>query len=448
MSSLSFIIATVPSLSAGSSSVIIDGALMVNHQPKLQFPKRFLWGAATSAHQVEGDNHNQWSVWELENAKALAASAEYHFGDQDNWEEIKAAAKDPNNYVSGLAADHYHRYEQDFDALTNLNMNAFRFSVEWARIEPEEGAWNVEAIEHYKAYVRSLMRRDIEPVMTLFHFTLPVWFAAKGGFEKRSNVKYFVRFAEKIVNEIGLNVRYIITINEPTVYVSQSYFKGDWPPNKTGKVRGFFVLRNLIVAHNRVAKLIHKINRRYKVSVAQNSTFVYPGDDALMSRISASIIQYVKDDYTLKRVRRTCDFIGVNYYFSNRVYGYRIHNADERVSDLGWDMSPGDLQYALERLYRKYKLPILITENGVADADDHNRQWWLVKSLLAMQQAMSEGVKLEGYLYWSLIDNFEWAEGFWPRFGLVNVDHETLERTVRPSALWLARVIDKLRKDG
>jgi len=137
-----------------------------------RFPKRFLWGVSTSAHQVEGGTHNQWSVWELENARSLAAQAEYRLGDLANWNAIKKQAKDPANYVSAKAADHFARYEADFDIAKKLNMNAMRFSVEWSRIEPKEGIWDVGAIAHYKRYVAALKKRGIEPVVTLFHFTL------------------------------------------------------------------------------------------------------------------------------------------------------------------------------------------------------------------------------------------------------------------------------------
>jgi beta-glucosidase len=136
----------------------------------------------------------------------------------------------------------------------------------------------------------------------------------------------------------------------------------------------------------------------------------------------------------------------MNFYFSNRVYGYRIHTPDERLSDLGWDLNPADIQHALERLNEKYHLPILITENGLADGEDENRQWWITQTLLGMQKAMDRGVKLEGYLHWSLLDNFEWDKGIWPRFGLVSVDYATRKRTLRPSALWFGKVIKHLRE--
>jgi beta-glucosidase len=413
--------------------------------PTTPFPKRFLWGAAISAHQVEGGNHNQWSVWELENARSLAAQSEYQYGDLINWPSIKAEAKRPDNYVSGAAVEHYTRYKSDIAIAKKMNMNALRFSVEWSRIEPTEGAWNVESIAYYKAYVAELKRQGIEPMLTLFHFTLPVWFAERGGFEKRSNVRYFTRFAEKILSELGADITYVITINEPEVYAVQSYHEGNWPPALQSKTKAFKVLNNLAYAHNKVANLIHGMSRRYKVSVAKNSNYIYPGDNARLSVASAHIAQFFQDDYFIRKVVKSCDFLGVNYYFSERVYGYRIHNPDEKVNDLGWDMAPADLEHVLERLYQKYKLPIIITENGCADVSDEKRQWWMTHSIGALQRALSEGVDVRGYLHWSLLDNFEWDKGRWPRFGLVEVNYDTMERIIRPSGRRYGAFIKKIR---
>lgn len=410
----------------------------------IKFPKRFLWGATTSAHQVDGASHNQWTVWELENARSLAAQAEYRLHELEIWSDIREAAKNPHNYVSGKATNHLNQYEQDFDLLQKMNMNAFRFSVEWSRIEPREGSWDAEAITHYKRYVQSLKTRGIEPVMTLFHFTLPIWFSEKGGFEKRANIKYFVRFAEKIVSELGVNIRYIITINEPGVYASQGYLEANWPPTQQSKWRAYRVLKNLITAHNKTSKRLHKLNRRYRVSIAKNSAYFYPGDDAWLTRFSTGIFQYFSDDYVLRRVKKNCDFVGVNYYFSHRVYGYRIHNPDERLSDLGWELAPANLEYCIERLYKKYKLPIMVTENGLADYDDSRRKWWIGASVVALRNAMDEGVEVIGYLHWSLLDNFEWSYGKWPRFGLAEIDYKTMKRTLRPSAIWFGKLIKKI----
>jgi len=414
-------------------------------KPHLSYPKKFLWGASVSAHQVEGGQKNQWSQWEDDQAKTLAAQAPYQWGDIENWNDIKAQATQSSNYLSGRAVDHYNQFELDFDIIKKLNMNAFRFSIEWSKLEPEEGTWSAEAVAYYKAYIDALRQRGIEPIVTLFHFTLPIWFAEAGGFTKRKNVEYFVRYAERIVEELGASVKYIITINEPEVYANESYRAGNWPPNRTSKRDFYNIMLNLARAHNKTADALHEKNRRFKVSIAANICHTYAGDDALLSRKTASVMQYEQSDYFLKKVIKKCDFLGVNYYFSNRVYGYRVHNPEKNVSDLGWDMTPADIQFVLERTFEKYKLPIIVTENGLASSDDERRKWWLSETLLAMQKAMDNGVRLDGYLHWSLLDNFEWDKGYWPQFGLVAVDRSTMKRRVKPSAIWYSKIIKHLR---
>lgn len=409
------------------------------------FPKKFLWGASSSAHQVEGGQYNQWTVWELENAKALAAQASYLYDDLDNWDAVKSQAQKPANYVSGQAADHYNLYEKDLDLLVKMNMNSYRLSVEWSRIQPQQGVWDAEAIEHYKNVLAACKKRGIEPVVTLFHFTLPVWFSDMGGFSKAVNTRYFVEFAERFIGEMGALVHYVITLNEPELYISQSYVDGVWPPQIMNKRTAMMVRHNLVRAHNQVADKLHALSRRYKVSIAKNYSYVYPGDDSRLSVWSASILHYTKNTAFLRRVIKKCDFIGVNYYFSDRVYGYRVHNPDQDVSDVGWDMQPQYLVRALEDIHEKYNKPILITENGIADATDEQRQWWLQQTIIAMQSALKKDIPLLGYMYWSLTDNFEWEKGFWPKFGLFEVDYKTMERTPRPSAQWLSRIIKKVR---
>ena len=410
------------------------------------FPKRFLWGAAISAHQVEGNTHNQWTEWEQQQAKTLATQSTYHYSHVPYWPQAKRLAQLPANYISGSAVKHYELYEEDFGLLEQMHMNALRFSIEWSRVEPEEGSWDPSALHHYKQYIQALKKRGIEPIVTLFHFTLPVWFDQMGGFEKRANVAYFVRFVEKVMTELGAHMRYVITINEPNVYANESYAEGNWPPNVRSKRSAFTVLNNLVRAHKQARAVIKQIQRRAKVSVAYNSSYVYAGDDAWLTRTAARAMQWGADDYYLSRVAKHCDFLGINYYFSNRVYGYRVHNANQVLSDLGWEVYLEQLAYSLVRLWEKYHLPIMITENGIADAGDTLRKEWLVKTISAMQLAQQQGVNLLGYLHWSLLDNFEWDKGRWPRFGLAEVDYRTYQRTLRPSALWFGKVIEKLRK--
>lgn len=411
---------------------------------RIVFPKKFLWGAATSAHQVEGGLVNQWTTWELEHAKRLSVQAPHQFGDIDSWPHIKKEAIRPDNYVSGRGVDHYHRYEEDFAILKSLNMNAFRFCIEWARIEPQEGAWDAAAIAHYRTYLRTLKKMGITPVVTLFHFTLPEWFMAKGGFEKRRNIKYFVYYVEKVLSELGRDIEWIVTINEPTVYAGESYLEGHWPPNKARKRDMLRVLYNLVTAHKKVYKLT-RARKKWKVSMAHHLIYCYPGDDAILSRASARVAHYLLNTWVLRRVRRHSDFLAINYYFARRIYGYRVHDPYLKVSDLGWDMQPDKLQYLLEDVAECYQLPIMITENGLADGADSQRQWWLTETIKAMHEALKRDVKLIGYLHWSLLDNFEWDKGYWPKFGLVAVDRQTMTRTVRPSARWFAAVIKKLR---
>lgn len=421
---------------------------MGDKKQKNPFGRKFLWGASSAAHQIEGGNDNQWTRWELENARSLAAQAEYQSEESPIWDEIKDDATDPRNYVSGKMFGHYDNYEPELEILEKLHMNAYRFSIEWSRIEPEEGAWDAGAVDHYRKLLTELKARGIEPVVTLLHFTLPTWFADKGGFEKRANVKYFTHYAERIVDELGKNMRYIITINEPEVYAAQSYWEGSWPPNRQGaKWKLWRVMNNQARAHNRAARAIHRLGRRYKVSIAKNSSYFYPGDDAWLTRVSSAVMQWFQDDYFLRKVVKNSDFIGVNYYFTHRVYGYRVHNPEEKLSDLGWDMHPADIEYALERLSRKYKKPLLITENGLADKNDEYRKWWIASTLAAMQRAIEQDVKLLGYLHWSLTDNFEWMYGKWPRFGLAEVNYKNGKRELRPSAKWFAKIIHRLRED-
>ncbi len=414
---------------------------------KYKFPKKFLWGAATSAHQVEGGNHNQWSVWELENARSLAQQAKYRLKDLPEWPYIEKYATDPANYVSGRAVDHYRRYEEDFDLLKSFNMNAFRFSIEWSRIEPEEGVWNEHEIQHYREYLLALKKRGIEPIVTLFHWTMPVWFAKKGGFEKRRNLKYFARFSEKVFEELGENFKIVCTFNEPEVYVAFGWLhEGEWPPSKKGEfVLGYYTYLNIARAHNMVVKIARKYYTHLRLGTTKNTAHHYPGDTSIKTKFMMWFTMYMEDYLYLNHIKRHMDWVGINYYFSNRYQHGRQENEVDYIQDLGWEMQPDNIAHVLERIYKKYKKPILITENGVADHRDQYRKWWIAHTLDGIHKALQNGVKVQGYLHWSLLDNFEWAYGKWPRFGLIEVDYRTMKRTPRSSALWFAKVIKSLR---
>ena len=416
-------------------------------EPKttLRFPKRFLWGASTSAHQVEGGLHNNWTVWELENALALTKQAEYKIAHLPIWPEVKAEATDPDNYISGQAIDHFNRYEEDFDIARDMNLNAFRFSIEWSRIEPTEGAWDPAAIEHYRQYILAMKKRGLEPMVTLYHWTTPVWFDEKGGFENPSNIQYFVRYAEKILMELGGELRYITTINEPDTVASHGYVLQDHPPQTHSYFKAFIVYRNLLLAHRRIHKIAHSMSRRYKVGFTKSYAHLRAADDRWQTRLGVRLDYWLRDDLVLWYVGRRTDFLGVNYYFSDRHVGFKIENENENINDLGWEMRPKDLEHVLTRLANKRKLPIIITESGVADLHDQYRINWLSQSLSAIHAAMQSGANVVGYMHWALFDNFEWAYGRWPRFGLVEIDYKTLKRKPRPSAKWYAKAVKHFR---
>lgn len=415
-------------------------------KPSLNFPKRFYWGASTSSHQVEGGTHNNWSEWEQENATALAHQAEYKSSHLPIWPDVKDAAMNPENYISGIAADHFHRYEEDFDYVRDLNMNAFRFSIEWSRIEPEEGVWDIEAIEHYRKYIAALKARHIEPFVTLYHWTEPVWFTKKGGFEKARNVDYFVRYAEKIMMELGQDLRYITTINEPDTVVIHGYFTQDFPPQSHAWYKGLMVYRNLLSAHKRVHTLGKRTSRRFKVGFTKGYSYSEGMDDSFLTRLHVRLRYLMLDDIVLGYVGRKTDFIGVNYYFTDRIVGRKTLPADKDLNNMGWEMRPENLEQVLTRLHQRHPgIPLIVTETGVADMHDDFRKKWIAYTIQAIHNVLKKGARIDGYMYWSLLDNFEWAHGFWPRFGLIEVDYKTLGRTVRPSAKWYGNLIKKLR---
>lgn len=412
------------------------------------YPKDFLWGASTSAHQVEGGTENDWSEWELAHASELANSAPKRYKLNPSWRKFKDLTLDPENYVSGRGVEHYKRYEEDFDLLEELQFNSFRFSIEWSRIEPKEGAWNLEAVKHYHHYIKSLNKRGIEPILTIWHWTMPTWFAEKGGFEKKSNIVYFEEFVKKIADEYGKEVRYVITLNEPNVFAALGYVTGERPPQMKSVFTAFKVYMNLCRAHRKAHEILKSVDNGLQVGVSMAMSNMQPKSlynplDWLIART----VGYAWNWWFLSRIRRQQDFIGVNYYFTDYIQFFARHNPTTPVSDLGWYLEPEGLLPILTHTYSRFKKPIIITENGLADSKDRLRKWWIEQTIIAMTRALSQGVDLRGYLHWSLLDNFEWESGWWPKFGLVAVDRDNdMKRAIRPSARWLANYLKKLDK--
>ncbi|MFA5168613.1 MAG: glycoside hydrolase family 1 protein [Candidatus Omnitrophota bacterium] len=397
----------------------------------IQFPKDFLWGAATAAYQVEGGNvHADWWRWEKETGK-------------EN---------------SGPACRHYDLYELDFELARGLHHNTHRFSIEWSRIEPEEGKFPEAALKHYVDVVLALKARNIEPVVTLHHFTNPVWFTKFGGWTNKQSVDYFLRFSEHMVRALAKYVRYWITLNEPTIYFSHAYIFGVWPPQEKSLWKALAVKGYLSAAHIKTYRMIHKIYKELNlrdpfVSIAQHMQAFVPCTSSVKNNFAAFLRhQWFNLGLIDTFVRhKTLDFIGLNYYSRQLVelekWGLRNLAMDVcksnhhpvKKNSLGWDIYPEGLCDLLVKL-RKYHLPVLITENGICTSDDALRWEYISGHLEHMHRAMEQGVPVMGYLYWSLLDNFEWDKGFGPRFGLIDIDYKTQQRTVRASAVKFSRV--------
>ena len=374
----------------------------------LRFPQSFLWGSATSAYQVEGG---------IENC---------------DLSEIYPAEK---------AGNHYYLYEKDFDLLKSLNQNAYRFSIEWSRIEPEENKFNQKEIEHYRKVLLNLKEKNIKTMVTLHHFTNPWWLAKIGGWENKRVVFYFSRFAERIFNKYQDLVDFWITINEPQIYNLASHLEKKWPPQK----RIFFpflkVLKNQISAHKKIYQIFHKLNQDVKVGNAENYYFLKPDNpESLLDRFSTKLACYFWNEFYLNRIKKYLDFIGVNYYRHFKIkFPFSKIEEKKNSSDIGWGIYPQGIYQVLKEL-KKYNLPIYITENGLADAKDKLRKDFIKNHLYWVWRAIEEGIDVRGYFHWSLLDNFEWDKGFEPRFGLIEIDYKTMERKIRPSANYYSQI--------
>lgn len=414
---------------------------------KPSFPRNFLWGASTSSHQVEGGNHNQWSEWEIKNAEKLAAGAEKTYDWLPNWKEVKSQAISRDNYISSNGVDHYHKYKQDFKLLKKLNLNAYRFGIEWSRIEPEEGKWDEGQIEYYRKYIKELNSLDIEPILNIWHWTVPVWFDKKGGFAKRKNAHYFAEYVHRIAREYRGDLRYIITLNEPNIFATFSYQLGLWPPQIKNIFKCSWVYWNLVRCHRKAYYLIKHEDPSIQVGVAaQLANIQAKRPHNFFDQVSTKVMRYIWNWWFLLRIKREQDFIGVNYYFTDYYTGlFKRENPKVPLNDIGFYMEPEGLYPLLLRTWVRFHKPIIVTENGVADAKDEYRRWWIEETIVAMQRAISEGVRIMGYFHWSLLDNFEWSYGWWPKFGLVEVDRKKkMRRTIRPSAKWFAAKIKDL----
>lgn len=419
--------------------------------PFLSFPRDFLWGTATSAHQVEGQNfNNDW--WD--------------------WEQKPGTIKRGDS--SRVACDWWGgRYEEDFDRARELGQNALRLSIEWSRIEPHSGQFDDAALSRYRDMLTALQERGITPLVTLHHFTNPRWFANAGGWLNPNAPSTFARFAEKSASVLGDLCSLWATINEPNIYAYASYMSHAWTPGYKNLFAALRVLENLVRAHSEAYHSIKSVQLNARVGWIPHIRPFSPLDpgspldqilSATRSRIfnEAVLRAFLEPNSHIKLtppewVREaygTLDFIGMNYYYSEHA-GFDLTRPSEyftrtpmspeilklkEIFEYAGEVEPSGISNAAQSL-REFEVPLYVTENGIFEADPENQTRYLVSHLIELHRAIEEGAKIRGYFWWTLIDNFEWAEGYAPRFGLYRLNIETQERTPKLVASVYARIV-------
>lgn len=411
-------------------------------KPHFAFPKSFFWGSATSSHQVEGGQDNNWTTWEKEHAGELSRGSQKAFDTPSvHWYRMKDQALDPANYISGQAVDHYNRFREDFDIAQSLNHTMHRFSLEWSRIEPQPGQYDEAALAHYREVIRALHSRNIEPMVTLFHFSLPKWVEARGGWTSAETLKSWRNYVAKVVDALGDDVTYWCTVNEPEVFSTFSYALGFWPPQQRSFLKAARSYASLLPrAHIDAYRIIKRHNPKAQVGAAKNNMW-YQATGRFVSPILERLAVWWGNHVFLDKIKKYQDFIGINYYFKYNLKGFGGEIDQQNPSEIGWGLHPEGLAVVLQDLHKRYAKPVIVTECGLADSTDELRTWYLKEILRAVHRAMEAGVQVQGFLYWSLLDNFEWDKGFWPQFGLVAVNRNTQKRTIRPSAREYAKII-------
>jgi beta-glucosidase len=404
----------------------------------LRFPKDFLWGTATSAHQVEGGNlHNDWWAWE------------------------QLPGRIQGGDTSRLACDFWNRAEQDFALAKELHGNAFRLSVEWSRVEPQDGVFDEEALARYRRMLERLRELAIEPMVCLHHFTVPQWVSRRGGFETAWGVERFLLFAEKVVAELHPLCRYWLTVNEPMVYAAMGWISGLWPPGKKHLREALRVARHLARAHAGAYHLIHRKDPEAWVSAGMHLASYEPFDPrAVLDRgvswlrdwlgnrmwLEATLDGFLRPPLGLyepvAEAVDSHDFIGFQHYFTyplgfsllrpGSFFGRERHAPRADTPSFMGEFRPEGLHDWALRL-KAFRKPVIVTENGLLENEERERPAYLLRALAALHRAMAEKVEVLGYFHWSLLDNFEWTLGYRARFGLIQVDFATQARTVKPS---------------
>jgi beta-glucosidase len=400
---------------------------------RLEFPPGFLWGTATAAHHVEGDNRNcDW--WEFEQQPGRIAG-----GDR-----------------SGIACDSYRRFRDDFDLMQRLHLNVHRLSIEWSRIEPSPGVFDAGQIQHYREVLGASRERGLRSMVTLHHFTSPLWFARRGGWASPGSEEAFMPFVRRAVSELGDLVDYWCTINEPNLYAYWGWLGGAFPPGRRGDLVGVYrVLGHMRQAHELAYAAIKSIRPDTPAGLAHARVLMFPDQPGRwLDRRAASASRLVLDRWPSgTRLRQVVeasgDFIGINHYYGQSVafdvhargqqFVRRFNPAGAEVTDAGFATDPRWMRQVLDDLKPLGK-PVFVTESGIATGDDSVRRRYILEVLEQVHAAIAGGVDVRGYFLFTLLDSFEWAQGFSTRFGLVEVDRQTMERRPKPSADLFARI--------
>ena len=430
------------------------------------FKKDFLWGAATAAHQIEGAY--------LEDGKSLNV-----------WDALVTKERIKNGENGHVACDHYHRFREDVAIMKEIGLNSYRFSVSWARIIPDEsGKINEKGVKFYRDLVDELKKAGIEPLVTLYHWDMPMWVHEWGGWENPAVVDLFGDYVKAVVDALSDKVRYWMTFNEPQCFVGCGYISGIFAPfEKVSDEEVGVITRNVMLCHGRAVDVIRQ-NAKLKplIGFAPTASINIPTKDGRVSEQEA--YDYTFDtkiwksgtaawwsdpmilgvrpdgmdflsDEDLKNIHRPLDFYGVNiytlYYPQWEKYGDAFLYNGAPMTANEWLIVPECIYWCAKFFYKRYALPVLCTENGVSNADfvmsdgkvhDPQRVEYLKAYLKEFMRAADEGVPILGYQYWSLMDNFEWSSGFTPRFGLVHVDYRTQKRTIKESAYYYKKIIE------
>jgi beta-glucosidase len=379
-----------------------------------------LWGAAGSAHQIEGGNtNNDW--WDFEHAPGSRCAES-----------------------SGDACDSYHRWPEDLDLVVGMGLGAYRFSLEWSRIEPAEGEFSLAGLEHYRRMCAGCHERGIVPVVTFHHFTSPTWLAARGGFEASDAPDRFARFVERAGAHLGDLIGWACTINEPNVIGAMGYTVGDYPPGVAGDLgRHLAVNEAMVRAHRLAVDALRSGPGSFPVGLTLSMAEIVADEGGELTRDMA---EDILEDTFLRAVEGD-DFVGVQAY-TRMHFGPEGPVADDPSvgqTQMGTENWPQAVAHCVRRTAAFTGLPVLITESGIATEDDAERIEYIETVLRDVHACIAEGVDVRGYFVWSLLDNFEWNMGYGPKLGLCSVDRTTFARRAKPSATWYADVASSNR---